>query len=488
MKALLRRLVASAAALLLCAAPGTGPTAAFAQAVAASVRGSLAAPVPVVPAGSFGAGASLLNAPLSAPGLPSALSPLAAPSLTLPTPAAAAHAAAASASAAAASAQGAAAKASAPRAASAQAVAAPAVLPASRPAALVQEQGREASPVALEVLQSAGKGFSEARQPGAAPRSGEISAALFDGTKRAGAGSAVSEPVQKGKTAPSRSGLRPALGKAAAGTAFVAAGVAGLRIAPLIAVDPAGFWARTVELTGRAGYLVGNALAFVFALPQINKTFKDGGAKGTPVWRAVVGASASLALGLVSAPLAGQWFWGVQNIFGGLALLAPLLISPLLSRRGRGFSPWASAGLTGLVSTALFVPSVALYSAAAAVVPGVLTGMLGAAGLAHLALGLQIATGAMFFLLFTPDIIDIVKGRTPKGFTSLFSFLFFAASIGFVAWTAQMASAAPAGSSERAQFIVYALQNAAYAVVSFLSWLYIRRAERGAPVSPSTAR
>ncbi|MBI5595911.1 MAG: hypothetical protein HY928_07470 [Elusimicrobia bacterium] len=479
MKALMRRLVASAAALLLCAAPGTGPSAAFAQAVAASVRGAPVTAVPVVPAGVFGAPAASLGVSLGAPALPAAFSPLVSPSLALPTPAPTV--------AAAASVQGPSAQAAAaPRAAAAQTA-----LPVSRPAALekpalVQEPGKEASPAALGSLQSAEKGFSEARRPGSGVRSGEISAALFDGTKRAAAGSAVADPVTKGKAAPSRSGLRPSLTKAAAGTAFVAAGVAGLRIAPLLAVDPAGFWARAVELSGRAGYLVGNALAFVFALPQINKTFRDGGAKGTPVWRAVVGASASLALGLVSAPLAGQWFWGVQNIFGGLALLAPLMISPLLARRGRGFSPWASAGLTGLVSTALFVPSVALYEAALHVVPALLTGMLGAAGLAHLALGLQIATGAMFFLLFTPDIVDIVKGRTPKGFTSLFSFLFFAASIGFVAWTAQMASAAPAGSSERAQFIVYALQNAAYAVVSFLSWLYIRRAERAA--SKSEAR
>lgn len=475
MKATGRKLVASLSALLLCAAPGLGPSRAFGQVVAASVRGAAVPVAPVLPAGSFGAPAVGQSPSLASAVLPGAPSLLVAPTPVLSLPAqfpAAARAVALSAPASAVRAV------SATPGAAALSAAAPAVAPTHGRARAWSEPAHAAAPAVRGALEAAQEGLEESQKPGSALRAADVSAALFDGAKRPSSASPVAEPASDRRGRASRSGLRPSLGRAAAGTAVVAAGVAGLRIAPFLSIPTAGAWSRVVEFSGRAGYLVGNALAFVFAIPQIHKTFKDGGAKGTPVWRAVVGATASLSLGLISAPLAGQWFWGVQNIFGGLTLLAPLLLSPLLARRGGGFSAKASAGLTAVTSTAIFLPSMGLYAAAVRTVPALLRSLLGAAGIAHLALGLQIATGAMFFLLFAPDVIDIVKGRTPKGFTSLFSLLFFAASVGFVAWTAQMASAAPAGSSERAQFIVYALQNAAYAVVSFLSWLYIRRAER----------
>ncbi|MDE2490849.1 MAG: hypothetical protein KGM24_08370, partial [Elusimicrobia bacterium] len=223
---------------------------------------------------------------------------------------------------------------------------------------------------------------------------------------------------------------------------------------------------------------VGNALAFVFAIPQIHQTFKDGGARKTPSWRAWTGAAASLALGLVLGPLVKHAFWAVQNVFSGLTLLAPLALGRVLEKRGGARSGARAAWLTLLTSAALMIPSLALYSASTAIVPALLAGALGARGVRLLALGMQIVTGGMFFLLFAPDVAAILRGRAPNGFTSLFSLLFFAASAGFIAWTLQMALAAAPGSPERAQFFVYSAQNALYALVSFVSWRFTRAGRR----------
>lgn len=477
----LRRLTALAlSAVLVTAAPGLAPYEAFAQVIGRAAP----AAAPVVPGA---AGLAPVAPGLSAPALSLALPAGLSPSLVLPSPATALKTPAAAAAparfepavAAAAPAQAQAAEA---RAAVSAAHAVPTLaLPASPRGLGAQEaQGsgsraaeRGGRAAALSTLKDAGREFS---------RSGvtvdAASSALFDGAaERRALANGVSDPVEAKAAPAKRRGVGLALKKA------VAAGVliTGLRMAvPQMPALPAegSFWRRALDATGRGGYILGNVLAFAFAVPQIYKTFKDGGAGKTPVWRAVVGSSASLALGLISAPLAKQMFWGVQNIFGGLALAAPILIGAYLARRGLKFSARKAAALTAATTALLFAPSFAMYAAAAEAVPGAIAATLGAVAVGHVALGLQIATGLAFFLLFVPDIVAIAKGKAPKGFTSMFSMLFALASVGFIAWTLQMAAAAPAGSSERAQFLIYAAQNAAYALVSLVSWYYARREER----------
>jgi hypothetical protein len=476
-------------AALVVSAPGLAPYEAMAQVV------GRVAPVsaPVVPGA---AGVAPVAPGLSAPSLTLSLPAGLSPSLVLPAPvtvfkngatptAAAASAVTAEALTLPSPARG--------RGITAAEVRTPATaLPTahSLPLPLAGEGGvRAAAPGAFSVLETAGRELAP-RRSAAAPIVDAASSALFDGAaERRALSNAVSDPVGAKAPSPKRRGVGLVLKKA------VAAGVliTGLRMAvPQVPALPAegSFWRRALDAAGRGGYIIGNVLAFAFAVPQIYKTFKDGGATKTPVWRAAVGASASLSLGLISAPLAKQMFWGVQNVFGGLALAAPILIGAYLARRGLKFSARKAAALTAATTALLFAPSFAMYAAAAEAVPGAIASTLGAVAVGHVALGLQIATGLAFFLLFVPDIVAIVKGRAPKGFTSMFSMLFALASAGFIAWTLQMAAAAPAGSSERVQFLIYAAQNAAYALVSLVSWYYARREERKnrAAATPSETR
>ncbi|TPW20830.1 MAG: Uncharacterized protein FD126_1297 [Elusimicrobia bacterium] len=477
-------------AAVILAAPGLAPYSAMAQVV------GRAAPVatPVVP------GAAVI-APVSAPAFSLAASPVLpaglSPSLSLPTPALPSPVAAAQAVTAAPtltlpSPTGGRGVSAAIEARTPAAVANPLAKshPSSLPLPRAGEGGVRAEG-AFSSLRSVGGEISKTR-PGAAPMLDAASAGLFDGSRaRAGLANGVSEPVEAKPSGAKRRGVGLALKRATA----VGALVVGLRMAapniPGLPADPS-FWTKALDVVGRGGYWLGNLMAFAFAVPQIYKTFRDGSAGKTPVWRAVVGASASLALGLVSAPLAKQMFWGVQNIFGGLALAAPILIGAYLARKGLKFSARKAAGLTAATAALLFAPAFAMYAAAEELVPAAINAAAGAAAVGPIALALQIATGAAFFLLFVPDIVAIVKGRAPRGFTAMFSMLFALASIGFIAWTLQMAAAAPAGSSERVQFLIYAAQNAAYAVVSLLSWFFIRRAERKArpssSVTPSETR
>lgn len=309
-------------------------------------------------------------------------------------------------------------------------------------------EGEPAAPV-LRALESAAL-------PEAAP------ALVFDGGVRRGE---APEPVlaDSGRApapalAPARR-RRPGL-SAAAGVAL-----------PLAAALPAAlssgsFW----EAVGRSGYWLGNGLAFAYPIPQIYKTFVDGHAEAVPAWRAAVGTLASLALAF-NALAAGLWFWGVQNIFGALSLVAPLVIGKWLG--GKASSKTGALGRTALVSTVLLALSAGLYFLPALTAPGLMASLASAGGLAQIKLGIQIVTGAMFLLLFAPDIVSVLKGRRPKGFTPGVSLVFFLSSFGFVAWSLQ-AFLAATGPSERLQFLLYAVQNAVYALISLVSFLYSR--------------
>lgn len=225
---------------------------------------------------------------------------------------------------------------------------------------------------------------------------------------------------------------------------------------------------------GQAGYVIGNFLAFLFSIPQIHKTFKDGDAKSTPAWRAAVFAAAGLALGLVSATVADKAFWGIQNVFGAVSMLSVYPVAWWL-RRGAKINPLVG---TAVVTLAALVASVGLYYGAAAIVPTLLAHLMAPAAVSQAMLWIQAATGALYFLLFLPDMISVARGQAPKSFTPAFSLAFFAASAAFVVWTVQAALAAVPGSPQQMQFLIYAGLNAAYAAVSFASYYFARKAAR----------
>ncbi|MCX5795658.1 MAG: hypothetical protein NTY77_09210 [Elusimicrobia bacterium] len=314
----------------------------------------------------------------------------------------------------------------------------------------------------------------------------------FEGDIRTGAieaeASPLEVPVAAAPAASKRttSGLRRAginlAGGAATGIAFI-----GIQHAFTSAAVQVPSWTAVLDLVGTAGYYIGNGLAFVFAVPQMLKTFEDGHHGATPIKRALLGMSASLALGLISAPLAGQLFWGVQNIFGALTLVAPLLIGKVLAHEGVTLSGARAVAATAAASAALLAVSFGLYAAAAAVLPALLPALLGKAGVSALTLAIQVATGAAFLFLFAPDVSAIFKRKAPTGFTPFFSLLFSAASAGFIAWTLQKAIEAPAGSPQRLQFIIYAAQNILYAAVAWMSYVYSRKHEQKAKAGKLSA-
>ena len=305
----------------------------------------------------------------------------------------------------------------------------------------------------------------------------------FEGAVRAGAGEAepvavdlplADMPAAARKANPA---LRRATAQVVAGGAATGAVLIGIQQALSHAAVQAPSWGKVLDVFGAAGYYLGNGLAFVFAVPQMLKTFEDGHHGATPVKRALLGMAASLALGLISAPLGGQLFWGVQNIFGALTLVAPLLIGKVLAARGVTLTGSRAVAATAASAAVLLAASFGLYAAAAAVLPVLLPALLGQAGVSALTLAIQVATGAAFLFLFAPDVSAIFKKKAPTGFTPLFSLLFSLASAGFIAWTLQKAVAAPVGSAERLQYIIYAAQNILYAAVSWLSYVYGRKHE-----------
>ncbi len=224
---------------------------------------------------------------------------------------------------------------------------------------------------------------------------------------------------------------------------------------------------------GDAGNWIGNGLSFALPVPEILKAITVG-RTGAPAWRTGVMVAANLALGLVSAPVAGMWLWSVQNIAGAAAML---LIGPAMRWSGKipGDSRTQAVWGTAAVAVISLAIGGALYFAAAAVVPGALTAWLGAAALGKVLVGIQVATGAAYFLLFLPDILSIMRGEAPHGYTPGFSLAFMLSSLSFLVWSGQLAWVAEAGSAERAKWATSAVLNFAYFIVSGISWWMARR-------------
>jgi hypothetical protein len=202
----------------------------------------------------------------------------------------------------------------------------------------------------------------------------------------------------------------------------------------------------------------------VFPIIQLYESF---GGKATPKSRAIVGAAASVALGLICAAILHVAFSGIQNFFGGFVLLAPLLMRSLDKLPGSRISK------TIAVTAAAAVLSVAAYCAGAMILPGILAAAFSAAVLAKAAFVIQLATSAMFLWLFLPDTINRLRGRVCGGFSPWLSLAFCIGSVAFMAW------AFPLGwvfaGAHRANFQQAFVVNAIYTVASYLSFRFARK-------------
>ncbi len=221
----------------------------------------------------------------------------------------------------------------------------------------------------------------------------------------------------------------------------------------------------------QAGYVAGNAGAAIFPLVQIYQTFHG---KSTPKNRALVGAAASLALGLISAPILHKSLWGIQNIFGGLTLLAPLLIGRFAGRaRGNGLKE------TALIAAASLAVAAAAYFTVVPALPNLLAAAFSAAAVAKIALAVQMATSAMFLWMFLPDVVKVLRGKTADGFSPGFNLMFFLSSAGSMLWALPSAWIS-AGAHQDTYRVIFAV-NTIYALASFLSFRFARRETKQGP-------
>lgn len=219
------------------------------------------------------------------------------------------------------------------------------------------------------------------------------------------------------------------------------------------------------HVLSQAGYVAGNVGAAIFPLVQIYQTFHG---KSTPRSRAIIGAAASLALGLISAPLLHKSLWGVQNVFGGITLLVPLFLGFIKGRvRGSGLKE------TALISAAALAVSVAAYFGAAAALPGLLAAVFSAAVIAKITLVVQLATSAMFLWMFLPDVVKVLRGKAAGGFSPGFNLMFFLSAVGSMVWA--LPSAWIFADAHQGTYRMIFAVNAIYALASFVSFWFARR-------------
>ncbi|MFI5360799.1 MAG: hypothetical protein ACHQ49_02420 [Elusimicrobiota bacterium] len=303
-----------------------------------------------------------------------------------------------------------------------------------------------------------------------APRAGETDragaerdfSALLGERLAAGEGSAVptgldARSIPSARPASSRlsAPIRYGAGIAAAVPAVLAIGLHAA--APTVLHLTAAHW----HSISNVGYVIGNAGSSIFPLFEIYEALRG---KKAPKFRAILGAVASLALGLINAPVLHKTFWGLQNVFGGVTLLVPLLIAARSGRvRGRGFRE------TGWIATGAVAVAAVLTIAAAAAVPSLLAALFTAAAVGKITLGIQIATSAMFLWMFLPDAVKALRGRAAGGFSRGFSLMFLVSSLGFMLWT--LPSAWLFSDPHQGMYRMIFGVNAIYVATSYLSCL-----------------
>ncbi len=268
--------------------------------------------------------------------------------------------------------------------------------------------------------------------------------------------------------------------------------IAALGAAPLVhAFHAAAPFVNTLS------YDAANVLSVAFPLPMAYDAFRRGNAKDFPLGRAILGAVGTLALGLVNATVLGKPLWGVMHAFIALGMLAPYVIGKSLEKRGglKAYEPPQNlAGAsrlrlladkvlhdpairaTAIAGAAMLALSAGLYAGAAAFVPAFLAAHLGAAAVAKLLLGIQIAKGALFVAVFAPDVAALVRGQPTHGFSRSFTTIYLGSVAAFTAWGFLQAAASPAGAI-RDQYLIHGARNLAEAVASALSLFAISRAQ-----------
>jgi hypothetical protein len=320
---------------------------------------------------------------------------------------------------------------------------------------------------------------------GRAPRPGSSGDARFDGAGRkdalSGKPAPSEEPVPPGRWLRRRSGLGIAATLAGGGALLAATGPTQAVPVPNVPDAVAAELAQAAQggllhAVGQTGYVVGNALAFIFPLFEIYRAYKTGSAAAMPKARAALLMGASLAVGLFVLTLSGLPVWAIQNIFGALAL-GVVWPSAWAARKlgvaseGQGVSAKAVAATLVTAAAALGASAALYYLVAAPFVPMLITATFGAAAIGAITLGIQVAAAAVQAFLFAPDLIKLMRGQAAQGgFSPGFTLALTLASLSFVVYSAVRLAGAPWGSTSMWQFALYTGLYLLYTVTSGATW------------------
>lgn len=231
-----------------------------------------------------------------------------------------------------------------------------------------------------------------------------------------------------------------------------------------------------LQTLGQAGYVAGNALAFVFPAFEIYRAYRTGSSAAMPAGRAALLIGSSLAVGLFVLTLSGLPVWAIQNIFGALAL-AVVWPSAWAARKlgiaapGEGFSPKAAVATAATSGLTLGLSAALYHLVAAPFVPALVKTVFGAAAIGAIALGLQAAAAAVQLFLFAPDLLRLYRGQPSKGgFSPGFTLALTLASLSFVVYSAVRLAGAPSGSTQMWQFLLYTVLYLLYTATSGAAW------------------
>lgn len=362
-----------------------------------------------------------------------------------------------------------------PSARAAGLAAVPRFAPAGPAAAEASKPGAEQQS-ARESLEAAAEKAAAPRQEGESAEAGTRSAgARFDG---AGEKARLSEqPAPRGRWR-TRGGLGLAATLAGGGALLATSNPTQAVPAPNVP-DPVvlelAAGGGLLHAVGQGGYIVGNALAFIFPLFELYRVYQTGSAAATPKTRAALLIGAYLAVGMFVLTLSGLPVWAIQNLFGA-ATLAAVWPSAWAARKlgtarpGPGLNVKAALATAGTGALAMGLSAGLYYLVAAPFVPALVAAAFGAAAIGAITLGIQIAAATVQALLFAPDLIALYKGKPAGGFSPGFTIALMLASLGFVLYSVVRALAEAPGSTSMWQFVLYAALYTLYTVSSGATW------------------